>query len=83
MSRSSPGSRPRARLAQGAIRTDFILSAEIIAITLGIVAAAPFGTRLMVLAAVAVAATMTVGIVAGGIAVAVVAVVGRLRAGAR
>jgi len=45
---------------KGAIRTDFILSAEIIAITLGIVAAAPFGTRLMVLAAVA--ATMTVGV---------------------
>jgi predicted DNA repair protein MutK len=51
---------------KGAIRTDFILSAEIIAITLGIVAAAPFGTRLMVLAAVATIMTVGVyGLVAG------------------
>jgi len=45
---------------QGAIRTDFILSAEIIAITLGTVAAAALPTQLMVLAGVA--ALMTVGV---------------------
>ena len=36
---------------KGAVRTDFVLSAEIIAITLGAVAGAPFGTRLAVCAA--------------------------------
>jgi hypothetical protein len=45
---------------KGAVRTDFILSAEIVAITLGTVAAAPFVTRLGVLAGVAIA--MTVGV---------------------
>jgi hypothetical protein len=45
---------------KGAIRTDFVLSAEIIAITLGTVAAAPLMQQLVVLAAVAVA--MTVGV---------------------
>lgn len=45
---------------KGAIRTDFILSAEIIAITLGIVAESTFTTRLMVLAIIAV--LMTVGV---------------------
>lgn len=45
---------------KGAVRTDFILSAEIVAITLGTVAAAPFLTRLIVLAGVA--AIMTVGV---------------------
>jgi predicted DNA repair protein MutK len=45
---------------KGAVRTDFILSAEIVAITLGTVAAAPFGTRLGVLCAIA--ALMTVGV---------------------
>lgn len=45
---------------KGAIRTDFILSAEIIVITLGTVAAAPFMTRVAVLAAVAI--LMTVGV---------------------
>ena len=44
----------------GAIRTDFILSAEIIVITLGIVAGAPLATRVGVLAAVAV--LMTIGV---------------------
>ena len=34
---------------KGAIRTDFVLSAEIIAITLGTVANAAFGTRVVVL----------------------------------
>lgn len=45
---------------KGAIRTDFILSAEIVAITLGTVAGADFPTRLMVL--VGIAAVMTIGV---------------------
>jgi predicted DNA repair protein MutK len=45
---------------RGAIRTDFILSAEIIAITLGTVADAQFGTQVAVLAGIA--AIMTVGV---------------------
>jgi uncharacterized protein len=45
---------------RGAIRTDFILSAEIIVIALGTVAGQDFATRLMVLVAVALA--MTVGV---------------------
>jgi predicted DNA repair protein MutK len=45
---------------KGAIRTDFILSAEIVAITLGTVADAPFATRVAVL--IAIAAIMTVGV---------------------
>jgi predicted DNA repair protein MutK len=45
---------------KGAVRTDFILSAEIIAITLGAVAGSPFATRLAVL--VAISAIMTVGV---------------------
>ena len=45
---------------KGAIRTDFVLSAEIIAITLGTVAHAPFGTRVAVL--VGIALLMTVGV---------------------
>ena len=45
---------------KGAIRTDLVLSAEIVAIALGTVAAAPFITRFGVLAAVA--AIMTVGV---------------------
>ena len=44
----------------GAVRTDFILSAEIIAITLGTVADAAFGTRVVVLAGIA--AIMTIGV---------------------
>lgn len=44
----------------GAIRTDFILSAEIIAITLGEVAHAPFGSQVLALYLVAV--LMTVGV---------------------
>ncbi len=51
---------------KGATRTDFILSAEIIAITLGIVAASPFTTQLLVLSGVAVLMTVGVyGVVAG------------------
>jgi uncharacterized protein len=45
---------------KGAIRTDFILSAEIIVITLGTVAAASFGKQVAVL--VGIAAIMTVGV---------------------
>ena len=45
---------------KGAVRTDFILSAEIIAITLGTVQAQPFTTQLAVLAGIA--AIMTVGV---------------------
>ena len=45
---------------RGAIRTDFILSAEIIVITLGVVADRPLVTRVAVL--VSIAAAMTVGV---------------------
>ncbi len=45
---------------KGAVRTDFILSAEIIVIALGTVAGQPFGTQLAVL--VGIAALMTVGV---------------------
>jgi predicted DNA repair protein MutK len=51
---------------KGAVRTDFILSAEIIAITLGAAAAAPFTTQALVLTSVAIAITAGVyGLVAG------------------
>jgi predicted DNA repair protein MutK len=51
---------------KGAVRTDFILSAEIIVISLGAVAAAPFVTRLGVLVLVAIVMTVGVyGLVAG------------------
>ena len=51
---------------KGAIRTDFILSAEIIAITLGTVADAAFVTRVAVLAGIALIMTVGVyGLVAG------------------
>lgn len=51
---------------KGAIRTDFILSAEIIAITLGIVAGAPFLSQVLVMSSIAVIMTIGVyGIVAG------------------
>lgn len=50
----------------GAVRTDFILSAEIIAITLGTVAAAPFTQQVTVLIGIAVLITVGVyGLVAG------------------
>ncbi|MET3130279.1 putative DNA repair protein MutK [Oxalobacteraceae bacterium GrIS 1.11] len=45
---------------QGAIRTDFILSAEIIVIALGTVAGAPFGQQVAVVAGIAI--VMTVGV---------------------
>lgn len=51
---------------KGAVRTDFILSAEIIAITLGTVAAAPFVSQLTVLVGIAIVMTVGVyGLVAG------------------
>lgn len=52
---------------KGAIRTDFILSAEIIAITLGTVQASPWMTQLVVLAGVAVVMTLGVYGIVGGI----------------
>ncbi len=45
---------------KGAVRTDFVLSAEIIVITLGIVAAAPFLSQVTVLAGIAVIMTLSV-----------------------
>ena len=45
---------------KGAIRTDFILSAEIIVLSLGVVAGTSFATQLGVLATIAIA--MTVGV---------------------
>jgi predicted DNA repair protein MutK len=51
---------------QGAVRTDFILSAEIIVITLGTVATASLGSQVTVLAAIAILMTIGVyGLVAG------------------
>lgn len=51
---------------KGAIRTDFILSAEIVAITLGTVQDSPFITQLTVLGGIALAMTAGVyGVVAG------------------
>jgi len=54
------------RKIKGAVRTDFILSAEIIVISLGTVAAAPFITRVSVLTSIALIMTVGVyGLVAG------------------
>ncbi len=51
---------------KGAIRTDFILSAEIIAITLGAVANAPLPQQIIVLSGIAIVMTIGVyGLVAG------------------
>jgi predicted DNA repair protein MutK len=51
---------------KGAIRTDFILSAEIIAITLGTVQTSPWTTQLAVLSGIALVMTIGVyGVVAG------------------
>ena len=52
---------------RGAVRTDFILSAEIIVITLGTVANSTFGTRVLVLTAIAVLITVGVYGLVGGI----------------
>lgn len=55
----------RARI-KGAIRTDFVLSAEIIVLTLGIVAANTFFIQLLVLSGIAIVMTVGVyGLVAG------------------
>jgi predicted DNA repair protein MutK len=66
---SAPAASPAAvekTKIRGAVRTDFILSAEIIVIGLGTVAAAPFGERILVLSAIAVVMTVGVyGLVAG------------------
>ena len=45
---------------KGAIRTDFILSAEIVVISLGTVAAASFMTKVTVLSIIAI--VMTIGV---------------------
>ena len=51
---------------KGAVRTDFILSAEIVAITLGTVAHMAFTTQVLVLATIAIVVTIGVyGLVAG------------------
>ena len=51
---------------KGAVRTDFVLSAEIIVITLGTVAGAPFSVRVAVLVGIALLMTVGVyGLVAG------------------
>ncbi len=51
---------------KGAVRTDFILSAEIIVISLGVVATVPFMTQVMVLIGVSLLMTVGVyGLVAG------------------
>ena len=51
---------------KGAVRTDFILSAEIVAITLGTVAEAPLGQQFSVLAGISLLMTVGVyGLVAG------------------
>jgi predicted DNA repair protein MutK len=51
---------------RGAVRTDFILSAEIIVLTLGIVADSDFATRVLTLSGIAIIMTIGVyGLVAG------------------
>ncbi len=51
---------------KGAVRTDFVLSAEIIVITLGTMSTAPIGQQVLALSLVAIGATVLVyGIVAG------------------
>ncbi len=64
MAQSPPTADARAAQEQqkikGAIRTDFVLSAEIVAITLGTVAQATFLTQVLVLVGIALA--MTVGV---------------------
>jgi predicted DNA repair protein MutK len=52
---------------KGAVRTDFILSAEIIAITLGTVAGRPFGMQVAVLVGIAILMTVGVYGLVGGI----------------
>ncbi len=52
---------------KGAVRTDFILSAEIIVITLGAVASAPFAQQLAVLVGISIVMTLGVYGLVGGI----------------
>jgi hypothetical protein len=52
---------------EGAVRTDFVLSAEIIVITLSTVAAAPFATRVAVLVGISLLMTAGVYGLVGGI----------------
>ena len=62
---SEPHAAERSRIA-AAVRTDFILSAEIIVITLGVVADSAVATQVAVLAGISVAMTIGVyGLVAG------------------
>jgi len=61
-----PETESEAERVKGAVRTDFVLSAEIIAITLGIVAAEDFTRQLVVLSVIAIVMTVGVyGLVAG------------------
>lgn len=61
---TDPAALEKSRI-RGAIRTDFVLSAEVIVIALGTVATAPFATRVGVLVTVALAMTVFVyGLVA-------------------
>jgi predicted DNA repair protein MutK len=63
---SAPHTKSEAEKISGAIRTDFILSAEIIVITLGVVAGQSLGIQLGVLVSVALMMTVGVyGVVAG------------------
>lgn len=59
IAQQDPGSYERDKV-KGAIRTDFILSAEIVAITLGIVADAPLLNQVLILTGIAVLVTVGV-----------------------
>ena len=59
IAQQDPGSYERDKV-KGAIRTDFILSAEIVAITLGIVADAPLLNQVLILSGIAVLVTVGV-----------------------
>jgi uncharacterized protein len=63
---SEPPVETEAEKIKGAVRTDFVLSAEIIAITLGTVADKDFTQQILVLSAIAIVMTVGVyGLVAG------------------
>ena len=59
IAQQDPGSYERDKV-KGAIRTDFILSAEIVAITLGIVAEAPLLNQVLILSGIAILVTVGV-----------------------
>ncbi|MGL5240138.1 MAG: DUF808 family protein [Kluyvera ascorbata] len=59
LAQQDPGSYERDKV-KGAIRTDFILSAEIVAITLGIVVQAPLLNQVLILSGIAVLVTVGV-----------------------